>query len=316
MAVSTAGAIIGGSVISGALGAKAASKAGKAQEGAAAGSIEEQRRQFDLTQQNLQPFQQAGESALEQQRILLGLGGTDPNAALRADLQSQLSNIGTSQQTQAQFSQQEPLNAMQRSRLSPQESADFRASQQQVGTDFDAQRAGIQSQLDAIPVFNPGTNAEQQQSAFDKFNQSPGQQFLRDRAQKNLLRNSAAIGGLGGGNVRSALVQQGVGFAQQDFNNQFGRLGQLAGQGQNAATNVSQFGQQSANAIGNSLIAGGNARASGITNQSNAIQNAFGGALTGLGQSGAFSQPPSVQQGSFNQTGQFSGNINPFARTS
>ena len=71
MTVSTAGAIIGGSVISGVLGAKAASKAGKAQEGAAAGSIEEQRRQFDLTQQNLQPFQQAGESALEQQRILL-----------------------------------------------------------------------------------------------------------------------------------------------------------------------------------------------------------------------------------------------------
>jgi hypothetical protein len=105
---------------------------------------------------------------------------------------------------------------------------------------------------------------EAQQSAFDQFNQSPGQQFLRNRAQKNLLRNSAAIGGLGGGNVRSALVQQGVGFAQQDFNNQFGRLGQLAGQGQAATQSVGQFGQNATNNIQQGINQAGQARASGI----------------------------------------------------
>ncbi|GAG37164.1 unnamed protein product, partial [marine sediment metagenome] len=91
--------------------------------------------------------------------------------------------------------------------------------------------AELQAELSTLGEAPQGTAQEQQQAAFAALNESPGQQFLRDRAQKNLLRNSAAIGGLGGGNVRSALVQQGIGFAQQDLQNQFSRLGQLAGQG-------------------------------------------------------------------------------------
>jgi len=122
-----------------------------------------------------------------------------------------------------------------------------------------------------------------------------GQQFLRDRAQRNLLRSSAAIGGLGGGNVRSALVQQGVGFAQQDLQNRFGRLGKLAGQGQAAATNIGQFGAQAAQNIGQSLQAQGQARASGILGQNQAFQGALSGAFTGLGQSGFFNQTPQAQ---------------------
>lgn len=154
--------------------------AGIQAQGAQAG-IEEQRRQFDVTQQNLAPFREAGVGALEQQQALLGLGG------------------------------------------------------QQAQTD-----------------------------AFSAFNESPGQKFIRDRAQKNLLRNQSAIGGLGGGNVRSALVEQGTGFAQQDFQNQFGRLGQIAGQGQSAGTSIGQFGAQTAGNIANLGIAGSEARASGI----------------------------------------------------
>jgi hypothetical protein len=72
------------------------------------------------------------------------------------------------------------------------------------------------------------------------------------------------MGGIGGGNIRSALVEQGAGFAQQDFNNQFGRLGQIAGQGQNAVTNIGQFGATAANQTGNAVMAGSEARASGI----------------------------------------------------
>ena len=110
-----------------------------------------------------------------------------------------------------------------------------------------------------------GTEAQEQ--AFAGLEASPGQKFLRDRAQKNLLRNASAIGGLGGGNVRSALVEQGVGFAQQDLQNQFGRLGQLAGQGQAAATSVGQFGSAKASNIAGLQQFGGAARASGILGQ-------------------------------------------------
>ena len=77
---------------------------------------------------------------------------------------------------------------------------------------------------------------ESQQQAFEAFGNSPGQQFLRDRQQKALMRNSAAMGGLGGGNVRTALQEQAAGNAAQDYSNQFNRLGQLSGQGFQATT--------------------------------------------------------------------------------
>jgi hypothetical protein len=103
-----------------------------------------------------------------------------------------------------------------------------------------------------------------QDEAYGNIQESAGQRFLRDRAQKALLRNSAATGGLGGGNVRTALQEQAVGFAQQDINNQFGRLGQLAGQGQNAANVSGQAGSQSASNIANLQANQGAAQATGI----------------------------------------------------
>lgn len=312
MAIGTAAAIVGGSIISGVLASKSASKAARAQTAGQDASIAEQRRQFDATQASLQPFQQTGQDALNQQRILLGLGGTttDPNAAQRQQLQSQIANL---QQPQGggrgQFGRGSEISNFSRARSVNESMGALRGGSS-------AEQAELQAQLDALPEFTQGNAQEQQQVAFDALNESPGQQFLRDRAQKNLLRNSSAIGGLGGGNVRSALVEQGVGFAQQDLQNQFGRLGQLAGQGQNAATSIGQFGQQSANNISNAQSNIGSARSSGIINQGNAIQGAFSGALQGAAQGGFFGGgSPPVQTGSFQQTGQFSGNTNPFAVT-
>lgn len=82
------------------------------------------------------------------------------------------------------------------------------------------------------------------QEAIQRFSESPGQQFLRDRGEKALLRNSAALGGIGGGNVRSALVEQGVGFAQQDFNNQFNRLDRFRNQGFSAVNRTGKIREQ------------------------------------------------------------------------
>lgn len=184
----------------------AASKAAGIQARGAEAGIEEQRRQFDITQQNLAPFREAGVGALEQQQALLGLGGQEAQTAAFAGLQ-----------------------------------------------------------------------------------ESPGQRFIRERAQKNLLRNQSAIGGLGGGNVRSALVEQGAGFASQDIQNQFGRLGQIAGQGQAAGTSIGQFGAQTAGNVANLGIAGSEARASGILGAQQAESQFRGGLLQLGGQAlGAF----------------------------
>lgn len=149
--------------------------------------IAEQRRQFDITQGNLKPFQDAGVAALNQQQALMGLSGK-----------------------------------------------------------------------------------EAQNEAYSQFNESPGQRFLRKRQEKALLANSSAIGGLGGGNVRTALQEQAAGFAQQDFQNQFGRLGQIAGQGQAAVNNIGQFGASTANNVANLTQAGSEARASGVLGKAQA----------------------------------------------
>ncbi len=67
--------------------------------------------------------------------------------------------------------------------------------------------------------------------------ESPAQQFIRQRSERALLRNSAALGGLGGGNVRSALTEEAAGFALQDVDNQRRFLAGNIDRGFNAATN-------------------------------------------------------------------------------
>jgi len=110
-----------------------------------------------------------------------------------------------------------------------------------------------------------GLNGEgRQQNAFDRFTESPGQAFLRERGERALLQNQAAIGGLGGGNVRSALQEQGIGFAQQDYNNYLAQLGGMTGMGTNTATTLGTIGANTASNIGQNLMLAGDARSSGI----------------------------------------------------
>ena len=66
---------------------------------------------------------------------------------------------------------------------------------------------------------------EAQQEAYNNFVSSPGQQFLQDRGEQAVLRNAAALGGLGGANVMKELQQFGQGLAQQDFDNYYNRIG-------------------------------------------------------------------------------------------
>lgn len=92
---------------------------------------------------------------------------------------------------------------------------------------------------------------EAQQQAFADFAASPGQEFLQSEAERALLRNQAAIGGLGGGNVRRALQEQAVGLGQQFFQQNFENLGQIAGRGLQGATAGGQLSAQEAGLLGN-----------------------------------------------------------------
>lgn len=176
-----AGAIAVTGLYSASQGASAAGEAAQLQADAARAAAAESGRQFDVTQQQLAPFREAGVGALSQQQAMLGLSGQ-----------------------------------------------------------------------------------EAQQQAYAQLQESPAQQFLRARQERALLRNQAAIGGLGGGNIRTALQEQATGFAQQDIQNQFNRLASLTGGGQTAATNVANLGQQTAGQIGAYGMQAAEAQASGI----------------------------------------------------
>lgn len=71
----------GASILGGITGGKGAEKAAKAQAAAQQASLAEQQRQFNITQQNFQPYQQAGTEALGGVQNLTGLNGNDAQQA-------------------------------------------------------------------------------------------------------------------------------------------------------------------------------------------------------------------------------------------
>ena len=157
-----------------------------------------------------------------------------------------------------------------------------------------------QQAFNAQAALSGAMGSDAQREAYANFNESPGQQYLRSRAEQALLRNSAALGGLGGGRVRQELQRQAIGEASQDFNNNFARLGQVAQGGLQAANLGTQlygqkFGNETQRALGLGQIAqsAGNTAADiafrtaqsvsqGRTNAGNNIANALGGTLTAL----------------------------------
>lgn len=84
-----------------------------------------------------------------------------------------------------------------------------------------------------------------QRAALENFATDPGTKFAVAEAERALLRNAAAVGGLGGGNVRKALVRQAVGEAQKAFNTRVDQLSRIALTGLQAGQTAGQLrGQQ------------------------------------------------------------------------
>lgn len=106
-------------------------------------------------------------------------------------------------------------------------------------------QTGVQAnQLQA--ALSGALGPEAQAKAFAEYRSSPGVDFLREQGERATLRNASALGGVGGGNVRAELNRQGIGYAMQDFGNQFNRIGQVADRGFGASSQGASFGPQEA----------------------------------------------------------------------
>ena len=303
-------------------GGDAASEAADIQAQASQEAVAEQRRQFGITQKGLEPFRKAADPALQQYMALLGLGGTQGTQgtqftpvqqalsyddwAARQGTRGARTSAGarpyakgdTFYVPQSMVDQYGGLGsqglgkAAQEYMTSPMRSS-FSAGDIELAIDpgtaasrpQDTSRSAYDRYVQGL-AGRAGTQGQgaldAQQAAFASLTESPGQQFIRERAQRGLLQNTAALGGIGGGNVRSELVQQGAGFAAQDLENRYGRLQNLISGGQNAAAQQGQFGAQSASNIGNLLQSGAQARASGILGAQQAKSSGLSN-LIGLG---------------------------------
>lgn len=125
--------------------------------------------------------------------------------------------------------------------------------------------------------------AEAQAQAFREFQESPNVAFLREQGIRGINQQSSALGGLGGGQRLKALTQFSQGLAQQDFNNQFNRLGAITGTGLGAAQALAGFGGQSAAQQANLIGQAGQAQAQGAIGRGQAFQSGLVGFGQGIG---------------------------------
>jgi len=104
-----------------------------------------------------------------------------------------------------------------------------------------AQQGAGASQLQA--ALSGALGPEAQAQAMQNYKESPGQDFLAGQQEKALLRNATALGGglSASPRVMSALQEQAFGRAQTDFDNQFNRLGSIAGRGDVANQSIANL---------------------------------------------------------------------------
>jgi len=143
----------------------------------------------------------------------------------------------------------------------------------------------------AINRLGPGV---QPGGEFDSFTYSdmtadPGYAWRLQQGIDSLLASGAAAGNFGSGNMGAALVNYGQNMGSNEYANaygrwqdQFNRLAQVAGVGQNAVNTTGSMGAEAANAIGNQYINAANSQAAGIINSANATIGGIGNASNQL----------------------------------
>lgn len=121
------------------------------------------------------------------------------------------------------------------------------------------------------------------QEAFDAaYQESPQMKFLREQGERAALRNAAATGGLGGGNVLKELTRYNTGLASQDLQNQIANINQLSGRGFNAATQMANMNLNTGLPAANAINTLGINLATGRTDAATKLANQYGDASTKL----------------------------------
>lgn len=211
---------------------KAAKSAANASQQATDASIAEQRRQFDIAQQNQQPWLNTGQSALTELAGLYGLstgGGANrstydflqANPNVKASIDS--GNFGGpgNYDSAVNWFKNEWGNAPD-------------VNNPNVGTGQYGQATGVGADGSLSPFFA-----------------SPDYQIRQNEQARALTARNASLGIQDSGAAQKAALQYSGNLASGEFNNYANRLASLAGVGQTAANTSAQLGQNFANNFGN-----------------------------------------------------------------
>lgn len=263
MAIGTTAAILGasalgaaGSIASNKAQSSAAKSAANASQQATDASIAEQRRQFNIAQQNQQPWLNTGTAALGQLASLYGLS-TGVN-----------SQVGTGQ---GSFNEQGYLLANPDVAAAVQR-GDFGGSALNHYNEY-GRTEGRQGGYATTGQAGVATPVSSGMSAFVA---SPDYQFRQSEQMRALNARNSSLGIQDSGAAQKAALQYSGNLASGEFNNYANRLASLAGVGQTAANATAQLGQNFANSFSN--LQGQNAQnlASSYQNRANSAQSMYG----------------------------------------
>jgi hypothetical protein len=156
-----------------------------------------------------------------------------------------------------------------------------------AGIQSDAANASIeelrrqyeQNRADQMPWLEAGRSALGRLQDPNGFQASPDYEFRRNQGMRGIGNYFGARGGAFSGNALKALNEYNSNLASGEFGNWFNRQASMAGLGQATAQGLGAAGANNAANIGNSLMAGGNARASGLAGVNNAVQGGLQNAV-------------------------------------
>ena len=172
----------------------------------------------------------------------------------------------------------------------------------QVRGDLDPYRtAGSTALQQLMTGMKPDGYFNQTYSGQDIYD-DPSYQFRVNQGNNAIQGSAAAQGGLLSGATLKALQGYGQDMASQEYQNaynrfnadqtnQYNRLSNLVGIGQNAAAQTGNAGTQTAQAIAGNTMQGANAQAAGTIAAGNATANGFGSLLGLAGTAAKFMNP-------------------------
>lgn len=271
-------AIVGGAVITGAMGAKASKSAAQTQANAALSSAQVSQNMFNTVNEQERPFRESGYGAQSRLNYLLGIG---PNGEEGEEQPPSGDNWGATS----------PIGSF----TNPQGSAP--GSWLNTGMGANNMRIPIGEgslRENGMPATNRsaagGYGSLLTPFTAENFKQlSPAYQFQLQQGQQGVMNASAGSQGALSGSAMKDLIDYNQGLASTSFNNAFNqyqtqqgniysRLSDIANRGQNAAANVGQQGTALAGQAAQSVTNAGTAQASGQIGAA----NAWGGAIGNL----------------------------------